>query len=140
MDWGVLLFFIGLFIVMGGAVETGMIDILTDSFPGFSDGSPSIGSLTIVTTILSNLISNVPCVILLDNMIPAGNLALWLTLAAASTLAGNMTMIGAAANVIVSEEAEKMSIRIDFWRFLKIGIPVSLITLLVTYAYITLLF
>ena len=84
--------------------------------------------------------SNVPCVILLDNMIPAGNLALWLTLAAASTLAGNMTMIGAAANVIVSEEAEKMSIRIDFWRFLKIGIPVSLITLLVTYAYITLLF
>ena len=140
VDWGVLLFFIGLFIVMGGAVETGMIDILTDSFPGFSDGSPSIGSLTIVTTILSNLISNVPCVILLDNMIPAGNLALWLTLAAASTLAGNMTMIGAAANVIVSEEAEKMSIRIDFWRFLKIGIPVSLITLLVTYAYITLLF
>ena len=140
VDWGVLLFFIGLFIVMGGAVETGMIDILTDSFPGFSDGSPSIGSLTIVTTILSNLISNVPCVILLNNMIPAGNLALWLTLAAASTLAGNMTMIGAAANVIVSEEAEKMSIRIDFWRFLKIGIPVSLITLLVTYAYITLLF
>ena len=140
VDWGVLLFFIGLFIVMGGAVETGMIDILTDSFPGFSDGSPSIGSLTIVTTILSNLISNVPCVILLDNMIPAGNLALWLTLAAASTLAGNMTMIGAAANVIVSEEAEKMSIRIDFWRFLKIGIPVSLITLLVTYAYTTLLF
>lgn len=140
VDWGVLLFFIGLFIVMGGAVETGMIDVLTDSFPGFSDGSPSIASLTVVTTILSNLISNVPCVILLDNMIPAGNLALWLTLAAASTLAGNMTMIGAAANVIVSEEAEKMSIRIDFWRFLRIGIPVSLVTLGVTYVYLTLLF
>jgi Na+/H+ antiporter NhaD/arsenite permease-like protein len=140
VDWGVLLFFIGLFIVMGGAVETGMIDALTDSFPGFSDGSPSIANLTIVTAILSNLISNVPCVILLDNMIPAGDLALWLTLAAASTLAGNMTMIGAAANVIVSEEAEKMSIRIDFWRFLRIGIPVSLVTLGVTYVYLALLF
>ena len=140
VDWGVLLFFIGLFIVMGGAVESGLLDVLTDAIPGFSDGSPSIGSLTVVTTILSNLISNVPCVILLDNMIPAGDLGLWLTLSAASTLAGNMTMIGAAANVIVSEEAEKVSIRIDFWKFLRIGIPVSLVTLFVTYAYLTLLF
>ena len=73
-------------------------------------------------------------------MIPAGDLGLWLTLSAASTLAGNMTMIGAAANVIVSEEAEKVSIRIDFWKFLRIGIPVSLVTLFVTYAYLTLLF
>ena len=81
-----------------------------------------------------------PSVILLDNLIPAGDLALWLTLSASSTLAGNMTMIGAAANVIVSEEAEKVSVRIDFWRFLRIGIPVSLVTLFVTYVYLTLLF
>ena len=139
VDWGVILFFIGLFIVMGGAVESGLIDTLTDAFPGFSE-SPSIGSLTVVTAVLSNLISNVPSVILLDNLIPAGDLALWLTLSASSTLAGNMTMIGAAANVIVSEEAEKVSVRIDFWRFLKIGIPVSLVTLFVTYVYLTLLF
>ena len=139
VHWGVILFFIGLFIVMGGAVESGLIDALTDAFPGFSE-SPSIGSLTIVTAVLSNLISNVPSVILLDNLIPAGDLALWLTLSASSTLAGNMTMIGAAANVIVSEEAEKVSVRIDFWRFLRIGIPVSLVTLFVTYVYLTLLF
>ena len=140
VDWGVLIFFIGLFVVMGGAVETGLLDEFTSLFPGAEDGSVSIGTLTVVTAVLSNLISNVPCVILLDNMIPAGDLGLWLTLSSVSTLAGNMTMIGAAANVIVSEEAEKEDIRIDFWRFLKIGIPVSLVTLSVTYVYLILLF
>lgn len=140
IDWGVLLFFVGLFIVMGGAVETGLLDEFTSRFPGLSDGSPSIAGLTVITAILSNLISNVPCVILLDHMIPAGDLGLWLTLASVSTLAGNMTMIGAAANVIVSEEAEKKDIRLDFWRFLRIGVPVSLVTLLMTYVYLTVLF
>ena len=140
IDWGVLLFFIGLFVVMGGAVETGLLDEFTSHFPGFRDGTPSIGALTVVTAVLSNLISNVPCVILLDNMIPAGDLGLWLTLASVSTLAGNMTMIGAAANVIVSEEAEKEDIHLNFWRFLKIGIPVSLVTLAITYAYLVILF
>ncbi len=139
VDWGVLVFFIGLFVVMGGAVETGLLDEFTDAF-GFSDSAPSIGGLTMLTAVLSNLISNVPCVILLDHLIPAGDLGLWLTLASVSTLAGNMTMIGAAANVIVSEEAEKENIRLDFWRFLRIGIPVSLATLAVAYVYLTVLF
>lgn len=140
VDWGVLIFFVGLFVVMGGAVETGLLEEFTSSFPGFSDGNPSIGALTVVTAVLSNLISNVPCVILLDNMIPAGDLGLWLTLASISTLAGNMTMIGAAANVIVSEEAEKEGISLDFWRFLRIGVPMSLVTMAVAYVYLTVLF
>ena len=140
VDWGVMLFFIGLFIVMGGAVETGLLDEFTDAFSGLTGEETTIGGLTLITAVLSNLISNVPSVILLDHTRGAGNLGLWLTLAAASTLAGNMTMIGAAANVIVSEEAEKENVRIDFWRFLKIGIPVSVVTLLIAYAYLTVLF
>lgn len=138
IDWGVLLFFIGLFIVMAGVVESGLLDELTGSAPGFSDGSPSVVGLTIVTAIASNLISNVPCVILFSGMIPSGDLDLWLTLAAASTLAGNMTMIGAAANVIVSEEAEREGVRIDFWKYLKVGMPVSVATLAITVAYMML--
>lgn len=138
VDWSVLLFFIGLFVVMAGVVESGLLEEIMSLIPGFSDGSPSVEGLTIITTIISNLISNVPCVILLSGMIPAGDLQLWLTMAAVSTLAGNMTMIGAAANVIVSEEAEREGILIDFWRFLMVGIPVSLITLAIAAVYMNL--
>ena len=133
VDWSVLLFFIGLFIVMAGAVSSGLVDTIASVFPGFSDGDPSAGELALFSVILSNLISNVPSVILIGDMMTNATPAMWLVLSASSTLAGNLTMIGAAANVIVSEEAEKEGIRIDFRRYLKVGIPVSAATFAVMY-------
>ena len=133
MDWSVLLFFIGLFVVMAGAVSSGLVDTIASVFPGFSDGDPSAGELALFSVILSNLISNVPSVILIGDMMTNATPAMWLVLSASSTLAGNLTMIGAAANVIVSEEAEKEGIRIDFRRYLKVGIPVSAATFAVMY-------
>ncbi|MGN1044631.1 MAG: SLC13 family permease [Candidatus Methanomethylophilaceae archaeon] len=133
VDWSVLLFFIGLFVVMAGAVSSGLIDVIASVFPGFSNGNPSAGELALFSAVLSNLISNVPSVILIGDMMTNAAPAMWLVLSASSTLAGNLTMIGAAANVIVSEEAEKEGIRIDFRRYLKVGIPVSAATFAVMY-------
>ena len=79
VDWGVLLFFIGLFIIMAGAVKTGLVSGIASVFPGFSDGSPSVAETTLFSSVLSNLISNVPAVLLIGEMIPAGDTALWMT-------------------------------------------------------------
>ncbi|MBQ2762233.1 MAG: arsenic ABC transporter [Candidatus Methanomethylophilaceae archaeon] len=136
IDWGVLVFFIGLFAIMSGVISSGLLDLIANLFPGLEDGVPSILELTVFSTLVSNLVSNVPSVILIGELIQP-DVALWLVLAASSTLAGNMTMIGAAANVIVSEEAEKESIKIDFWKYLKIGVPISLVTLMIMYVYLS---
>lgn len=139
VDWNVLLFFIGLFVIMAGAVSSGLVEKIATVFPGFDDGSPSMIELTAFTVILSNLISNVPSVILIGDMIGNASASAWLVLSASSTLAGNLTMIGAAANVIVSEEAEKEGVRLDFRKYLATGIPVSLVTLAVMYVMMVLL-
>ena len=139
VDWNVLLFFIGLFVIMAGAVSSGLVERIASVFPGFDDGDPSMMELTVFTVILSNFISNVPSVILIGDMIGNASASAWLVLSASSTLAGNLTMIGAAANVIVSEEAEKEGIRLDFRKYLAIGVPISLATLAVMYVLIVLL-
>lgn len=139
VDWKVLLFFTGLFVIMAGTVSSGLMDSISALFPGFRDGAPSPMELTVFTVILSNLISNVPSVILIGDMMVDPTPLMWLILSASSTLAGNLTLIGAAANVIVSEEAEKDGIRFDFRRYLATGIPVSLATLAVMYVFLVLL-
>lgn len=130
VNWGILLFFIGLFILVAGVVESGLLDEIRKLFPGFSEGSiPSILDVTVFGTILSNLVSNVPAAMLIGELIPLNEPGLWLTLAACTTIAGNLTLIGAAANVIVVEESEKEDIRIGFFEFMKIGVPLTLVTL-----------
>lgn len=130
VNWGILLFFIGLFILVAGVVESGLLGEMRKFFPGFSEGSiPSILDVTIFGTILSNLVSNVPAAMLIGELLPLNEPGLWLTLAACTTIAGNLTLIGAAANVIVVEESEKEDIHIGFFEFMKIGIPITLVTL-----------
>jgi len=82
-------------------------------------------------TLLSNLISNVPAVILWRNTVP--NLPdpdrLWRVLAMSSTFPGNLVLIGSMANLIVAERAETRGVRIGFWEYARVGIPVTLLTL-----------
>jgi len=91
-----------------------------------------VAGLTVVSSVLSNLISNVPAVMLLSPMIPVGDDTLWLSLATSSTLAGNATILGAAANVIVVEKGLSMGAEVRFLDFLKAGLPVTLVTLLMS--------
>jgi Na+/H+ antiporter NhaD/arsenite permease-like protein len=82
------------------------------------------------TAILSNLVSNVPAVLLLRSWVasfPHAERA-WLLLAMASTLAGNLTLVGSVANLIVVEQGRGRA-RIGFWTYLRVGLPLSLVTL-----------
>ena len=140
IDWRILVFFIGLFILMGAVTESGLLAQIAAVFPGFGDGeTPSIMSVTAFSAVLSNLVSNVPAVMLIGNMLPEGNIMLWIALAASSTLAGNATLIGSAANVIVSERSEREGVHFNFWKFALIGMPVTLVTLFIAVGILTLL-
>jgi Na+/H+ antiporter NhaD/arsenite permease-like protein len=133
VDWSIILFFVGLFVVIAGVKTCGLLDRMSDFFPGFGDGTvPTPAWLTALSAVLANLVSNVPAVMLLSEMIPLSQTDLYLVLASSSTLAGNATILGAAANVIVAEKAEAMGVEIGFWRFTIVGFPVAMVTLFVS--------
>jgi len=125
VDLGVLVFFAGLFVLVAGVRGAGILDALGRVFAGLGADTP-VG-LTGITAVLSNLVSNVPAVVLLlPSVHDAGGLLL---LAAASTLAGNATLLGAAANVIVAESARARGETFDVARFVAYGLPITVATL-----------
>jgi Na+/H+ antiporter NhaD/arsenite permease-like protein len=128
VDWGLLAMFAGLFVVVRGVEVAGWTARGLDLAPESARGSHV--ALVGVTAVLSNLVSNVPAVLVLRGW-PARFAdpdAAWLTLAMASTLAGNLTLVGSVANLIVVEQARERA-RIDFWSYARVGIPLGLITL-----------
>ena len=132
VDWTLILFFVGLFILLKGVETSGLMDLMLDSFENMGAGMAGVAGLTLISSVLSNLISNVPAVMLLSPVVPAGNDTLWLSLATSSTLAGNATILGAAANVIVVEKGLSMGVEVRLWDFVKAGLPVTLVTLLIS--------
>lgn len=133
VDWSIILFFVGLFIVLEGVKTSGLLGNISDFFPGFGhDEVPTVAWLSALSALLSNLVSNVPAVMLLSELIPLDGTDLWIALASSSTLAGNATILGAAANVIVAEKAEGMGVEVNFWKFTLVGFPVALATLFVS--------
>jgi len=98
VDWGLLVLFGGLFILTQTTRNLGILQPLADL-------ATHPWELLGVTTVLSNLISNVPTVLLLSAVIPPADTQGWLLLAAGSTLAGNLTLFGAVANLITVEAA-----------------------------------
>jgi Na+/H+ antiporter NhaD/arsenite permease-like protein len=129
VDWELLVLFSGLFMVTASVRELGILSLmepLAITAPGLAG----------VTVLLSNLISNVPAVLLLYTLIPAGDNQGWLLLAAASTLAGNLTLLGSVANLIVAEAARREGHHLGFLEHLRFGLPLTLLTLLLAYAWI----
>ena len=132
IDWVLLLFFASLFVVVHGVEKVGLFDrVITANL--LLGNAKSLAFIHVISLFLSQLISNVPLtVIMLPLMKTAGNEILWLGLASATTLAGNATIIGAMANLIVIESAQNKGIKISFMEFFKPGIIVSLSTLLIS--------
>ncbi len=131
VDWVLLLFFASLFIVVGAVQKVGILDsILQIDLQENLSGLISIHSISLV---MSQILSNVPYTVL---MLPLMNVVdsetLWLALASASTLAGNATIIGAMANIIVIESAANFGVKIGFWEFFKSGIIITILTFLVS--------
>jgi Na+/H+ antiporter NhaD/arsenite permease-like protein len=137
LDWELLAFFAGLFVVTGAIETSGLSAILFDHARDFL--TRGVPALTLVTAVLSNLISNVPAVLLMQTEISAfaDPQTAWLTLAMASTLAGNFTLLGSAATLIVAELARQQGIELSFRAYLRAGIPITVMTLLVGAVWLT---
>ena len=131
IDWGLLVFFLGLFIIVGGAERAGLTASLLRPITAWNLHRLPI--FVAATTALSNVVSNVPAVMLLRTLIPAfpnphdG----WLTLAMSSTLAGNLTITGSVANIIVVERAAAEGVPIGFRDYFRVGFPLTVTTLIV---------
>lgn len=129
IDWVLLLFFASLFIVVHGVEAAGLMSHVHDVGTLRPDIA-GLGIIHVLSLALSQIVSNVPfTIVMLPLMKNAGSEALWLALASASTLAGNATIIGAMANLIVIESAQGLGVRIGFREFLKPGVIVTLATL-----------
>jgi Na+/H+ antiporter NhaD/arsenite permease-like protein len=129
IDWNLLVMFAGLFVVVH-AFERHVVS-------GWDLGrfAPTGGTavLTTVTAVLSNLVSNVPAVLVLKSIVvplaAAARAKAWLTLAMASTLSGNLTPIASVANLIVVEGARREGVDVSFWDYCRVGLPVTLLTI-----------
>lgn len=130
VDWGLLVFFVGLFIIVGGAENAGIVNKLLDLARHWN--LQHMGVFAVVVSVVGNIVSNVPAVMLLKSLVPgfADPHTAWLMLAMASTLSGNLTITGSVANIIVVESA-KPAASISFADYLKVGVPITLATLLV---------
>jgi Na+/H+ antiporter NhaD/arsenite permease-like protein len=137
IDWGLLAMFAGLFVVIAGIEKTP----LTADFFAFGSryGLHRIAPMSIFTAILSNLVSNVPAVLVFKSLVPklADPVRAWLTLAMSSTLAGNLTVLGSVAKLNVVERARR-EVRNSFAEYAKAGIPLTDLTLAVGIAALSL--
>jgi Na+/H+ antiporter NhaD/arsenite permease-like protein len=131
IDWSLLLMFAGLFIIVAGAEHTLLSDgTITAVARLHLDRMPVLSA---VTAILSNLVSNVPAVLMLKPFIDplSDQHTAWLTVAMASTLAGNFTVLGSIANLIVVQRAAASRVEISFWDYFRVGAPLTIISLMI---------
>lgn len=150
VEWNTIFFFIGLFIIIGGLEASGGIKLMAEWILKITQGSQTATSMIILwaSGIISGIIDNIPYTATMAPMLveiekamgTAYTYPLWWALSLGACLGGNMTIIGAAANVIVSENAAKEGHPISFMRFLKYGVAVVSISLLISTAYLYLRF
>jgi Na+/H+ antiporter NhaD/arsenite permease-like protein len=136
INWELLVLFTGLFVLIGGVEAAGLTRQLFRWVEPLSIHRPAM--LTVVAAALSNLVSNVPAVLLFKTVIPSfGEPARgWLLLAMASTLAGNLTLLGSVANLIVVEAARGSRIRVGFLEYCRVGVPLTLLSLLLGWLFL----
>ena len=130
IDWSLLVLFIGLFIVIAGLEKTPAPHDLFLAASRFHLDRP--GPLSAFAALLSNLVSNVPAVLVFKSFVPhlPDPTRAWLTLAMSTTLAGNLTLLGSVANLIVVQRA-KQEVEISFREYAKAGVPLTIVTLAV---------
>ena len=130
IDWPLLLMFAGLFIVVSGFEKVLLSpQIVAEIGRQHLDRMPV---LAVATAVLSNLVSNVPAVLVLKPFVAAlpdpGRA--WLVVAMAATLAGNLTILGSVANLIVVQRAARRGVMIGFWQYFRVGAPLTVLTIL----------
>lgn len=147
IEWPTIFFFIGLFILVGGLVETGIIKHIAEWVMSLTGGDPMITSMLIMwlSAIASAFIDNIPLVATMIPMIQEmGSMGisnvdpLWWSLALGACLGGNGTLIGASANLIGAGMSAKEGEPISFVRYLKYGFPLMILTIIIASVYVLL--
>lgn len=130
VDWQLLLLFLGLFVVNHAVAQVGLLDWMFEGVRWLGVAVEQPAWLFALTAVLSNIISNVPAVMLLLPVSPTPQARLLLALV--STLAGNLFLLGSIANLIVAEQAARQGIFITWRRHLRVGLPVTLASFAIT--------
>ncbi len=132
VDWTLLLFFSGLFVVMHGVEASGLARTMIGWTGGVTETTSAgrIAGLSFISALLSNVVSNVPAVMLLKPFVESlgGDRTAWLALAMSSTLAGNLTLIGSVANLIVVQQARR-KVEIGFMEYFRAGAVITAATI-----------
>jgi Na+/H+ antiporter NhaD/arsenite permease-like protein len=136
LDWFTLVFFAAMFVLMESVWQTGFFQSFVDQ-----NMVTSIPMILLTSAVTSQFISNVPFVALFQPIImqTGGTTAQLMALAAGSTIAGNLTILGAASNVIIIQKAEKQGETLTFFEFAKVGVPLTVIQLVVYCAWLVLM-
>jgi Na+/H+ antiporter NhaD/arsenite permease-like protein len=131
IDWPLLVMFVGLFVVVAGFEKTVLAPEVTAAAGELRLDQPAV--LGGITALLSNIVSNVPAVLVLKPFVPSLSdpQRAWLVIAMSATLAGNFTLVGSVANLIVAQRAKARGVEIGFWTYFKVGAPLTLITIAV---------
>jgi Na+/H+ antiporter NhaD/arsenite permease-like protein len=136
IDWFTLVFFAAMFVLMESVWQTGF-------FQSFVDESmvTSVPMILLTSAVISQFISNVPFVALFQPIImqTGGTTVQLMALAAGSTIAGNLTVLGAASNVIIIQNAEKQGEKLTFFEFARVGVPLTVLQLGVYWAWLVLM-
>ncbi len=130
IDWPLLLMFVGLFVVVAGLEHAVLTPEAATAIGRLHLQSAPV--LAVLTAVLSNVVSNVPAVLVLKPFVaglPDPQRA-WLLVAMASTLAGNLTLVGSVANLIVAQRARRYGVTIGFWPYFRVGAPLTFLTIL----------
>jgi len=150
VEWPTLLFFVGLFVLVGGLEVTGFVGRVAELLTGVSDGASVATALVVMwgSGFASAVIDNIPftatMIPVIQELARAEGLSreqlepLWWSLAIGADFGGNATLIGASANVVVAGMSERAGQRISFLRFMAYGVPVTLISLAVATPYVAL--
>ncbi|MFE7171472.1 SLC13 family permease [Streptomyces sp. NPDC057616] len=146
VEWPTLAFFAGLFVMIGGLIDTGVVGEISRQLADLIGGNEMGGSLTLLggSAVLSGIVDNIPYVAtmapitadLVRDMGGASDHAMWWALALGADLGGNATAIGASANVVVLGIAERNRQPISFWQFTKYGLVVTAVTVAISLAYV----
>ncbi|GAB4343796.1 MAG: anion transporter [Calditrichia bacterium] len=136
IDWSLIVFFAGLFVITGSLEKFGFTEQMAGALGDLQNGG--LGRLAVASAVLSNLISNVPAVLLLRPLVAALEKPeyAWLILSMATTFAGNLTLLGSVANLIVAELAGRAGVELSFREYLKAGVPITILSIAVGFGII----
>jgi Na+/H+ antiporter NhaD/arsenite permease-like protein len=150
VEWPTLLFFVGLFVLVGGLEETGVVGSIATALTEVADGSSATGAIVIIwgSGIASGVVDNIPftatMIPVIEDLAQSQGLSeaetrrLWWSLALGADFGGNLTLIGASANVVVAGMSERAGQKISFAKFLLYGFPVTFVSLAIATVYVVL--